>query len=101
MTSVHPPTSLNARQMRTILPIEPKPEHEDQQARSIDDDSGHIIAAIDMKDHGTVGCSYYSADEERMYLLGDTRAGGMDTLEACASCCWALFTAFASVDLAQ
>lgn len=59
----------------------------DEEARSIDDDSGHIIAAVDMKDYGTVGCSYYSAAEERMYLLSDTRSGGMETIEACTLWC--------------
>ncbi|KAL4886538.1 muts domain V-domain-containing protein [Aspergillus karnatakaensis] len=39
--------------------------------------------AIDMKDAGTVGCSYYSAQEERLYLMGDIRQANtevMDTL---------------------
>lgn len=44
---------------------------------------GHVIAAIDMKDYGTVGCAYYSAEEEKLYLLGDTRSGGMETIDAC------------------
>lgn len=39
-----------------------------------------------MKDYGTVGCSYYSAAEERMYLLSDTRSGGMEIIEACTPC---------------
>lgn len=59
----------------------------DLETGSIDDDFGHIVTAIDMKDYGTVGCSYYSAAEERMYLLSDTRSGGMETIEACTPFC--------------
>lgn len=84
-TSLHPPVPSSSRQVRTPFNTETQPDQEEsQRARSNDDDSGHIIAAIDMKDYGTVGCSYYSAGEERMYLLGDTRSGGMETVEACA-----------------
>ncbi|KAJ5767203.1 uncharacterized protein N7511_004819 [Penicillium nucicola] len=41
----------------------------------------HVIAAVDMKDDTTVGCAYYSAEEEKMYLLGDSRSGGLETIE--------------------
>ncbi|CAL5870624.1 uncharacterized protein PFLUO_LOCUS4863 [Penicillium psychrofluorescens] len=54
----------------------------DATERPSEDGLGHVIAAIDMKDYGTVGCSYYSTDEEKIYLLGDTRLGGMETIEA-------------------
>jgi DNA mismatch repair protein MSH5 len=58
----------------------------DRSARVTDDDfDDHIIAAIDTKDNATVGCAYYSAEEEKMYLLSDRRAGGMDTINACES----------------
>ena len=48
-----------------------------------DDDFGHVIAAIDMKEYGTVGCAYYSAEEEKLHLLGDSRLGGIEIIEAC------------------
>jgi DNA mismatch repair protein MSH5 len=84
-TSLQPPMPSSARQVRTPFQTETYPSQEEsRRASSSDDDSGHIIAAIDMKDYGTVGCSYYSAEEEKMYLLGDTRSGGMETIEACA-----------------
>lgn len=56
--------------------------------RATDDDLDHVIAAIDMKDYGTVGCSYYSTEEETMYLLEDSRSGGMETIEACMNNCY-------------
>lgn len=47
------------------------------------DDLSHVIAAIDMKEYGTVGCAYFSAQEENLYLLGDSRSGGMEAIDAC------------------
>ncbi|KAF9890300.1 MutS protein msh5 [Aspergillus nanangensis] len=36
-----------------------------------DDNLDQIIVAIDMRNSATVGCSYYSAQEGKLYLLGD------------------------------
>ncbi|KAJ5827148.1 DNA mismatch repair protein MutS core [Penicillium robsamsonii] len=71
----------SASQLRTPFPTDTKIET-DRSVRVTDDDFDHVIAAIDMKDHGTVGCSYYSAEEEKMYLLGDSRSGDIETIEA-------------------
>jgi len=35
-----------------------------------------------MKDYGTVGCSYYSREEEKLYLMGDSKSGEMETINA-------------------
>ncbi|KAJ5628099.1 DNA mismatch repair protein MutScore [Penicillium lividum] len=76
---VHPESSA-ARQLRT--PFRSETHHEaDYLGSSNDDDPGHVIVAIDIKDYGTVGCAYYSAEEENMYLLGDSRSGGMETID--------------------
>ncbi|KAJ5752620.1 DNA mismatch repair protein MutS core [Penicillium odoratum] len=76
---VHPESSA-ARQLRT--PFCSETHHEvDCSGSSIDDDLDHVIVAIDIKDYGTVGCAYYSAEEEKMYLLGDSRSGGMETID--------------------
>ncbi|KAJ6145414.1 hypothetical protein N7470_009309 [Penicillium chermesinum] len=48
-----------------------------------DHDLGHVIAAVDMKDNGTVGCAYYSDEEETLYLLSDGRSGGMEVIDTC------------------
>ncbi|EEP81051.1 predicted protein [Uncinocarpus reesii 1704] len=37
--------------------------------------------AIDMRDRGTVGCSYYVADEKKLYILADIIYGGIDVVE--------------------
>ncbi|EFW16551.1 DNA mismatch repair protein Msh5 [Coccidioides posadasii str. Silveira] len=46
-----------------------------------DDDLCQIIMAIDMKDRGTVGCSYYVADQKKLYIVEDIASGGMDVVE--------------------
>lgn len=69
-TSLRPPVSSSARQVRTPFHTETQPgQEEDRRDRSSDDDTGHVIAAIDMKDYGTVGCSYYSAEERDCTFL--------------------------------
>ncbi|RAK97016.1 MutS family protein MSH5 [Aspergillus ibericus CBS 121593] len=50
--------------------------------QSIDDDLEQVIVAVDMKDSGTVGCSYYSAQEERLYLLGDLRYSSAEIIDS-------------------
>ncbi|KAJ5987399.1 hypothetical protein N7451_011764 [Penicillium sp. IBT 35674x] len=78
-SAIHPSSSA-AKQLRT--PFRTETQHEaDYSESSIDDDLGHVIVAIDIKDYGTVGCAYYSAEHEKMYLLGDSRSGGMETID--------------------
>ncbi|CAP91952.1 Pc13g08830 [Penicillium rubens Wisconsin 54-1255] len=87
-TSSGPPQTpivSSASQLHTPYPTDTRIET-DRSVRATDDDfDDHVIAAIDMKDHGTVGCSYYSAEEEKMYLLGDSRSGDMETIDALSS----------------
>lgn len=54
--------------------------------QSVEEDLDQIIAAIDMKDGGTVGCSYYSAQEKRLYLLGDIQHSNSEVIETRVSC---------------
>ena len=76
------PIISSATQLRTPFPTDTRIET-DRSVRATDDDlDDHVIAAVDMKGHGTVGCSYYSAEEEKMYLLGDSRSGDMETIDA-------------------
>jgi DNA mismatch repair protein MSH5 len=60
----------------------------DEQSAAIDEDNtdetlDNVIMAIDMKEHGTVGCAYYVAREERLFCMEDIAHGGIDTVEAC------------------
>ncbi|EAU38965.1 predicted protein [Aspergillus terreus NIH2624] len=49
---------------------------------STDDDFEQIIVAIDIRNSGTVGCSYYSAQEETLYLLGDLQSAGAELVDS-------------------
>ncbi|KAL4905989.1 hypothetical protein BDW74DRAFT_184936 [Aspergillus multicolor] len=48
---------------------------------SAEDDIDQIIAAIDMKEAGTLGCSYYSAQEKKLYLMGDIRHSNTEIID--------------------
>ncbi|KAJ5794039.1 DNA mismatch repair protein MutS core [Penicillium paradoxum] len=76
------PTTTSASQLRTPFLTDRRAETDRSARITVDDFEDHVIAAIDMKDYGTVGCAYYSAEEEKMYLLGDSRSGGMETIDA-------------------
>ena len=41
------------------------------------------IMAIDIRERGTVGCCYYVAHEEKLYLLEDVAYGGTEIIETC------------------
>ncbi|KAE8355541.1 muts domain V-domain-containing protein [Aspergillus coremiiformis] len=47
-----------------------------------DDDLDQVMVAIDMRESGTVGCSYYSAQEETLYLLGDMKSAGIEIVDS-------------------
>lgn len=81
LRSAHPSSSV-VRQLRTPFRTETQYEA-DYSESSIDDDLGHVILAIDIKDYGTIGCAYYSTEHEKLYLLGDSRSGGMETIDTC------------------
>ena len=46
-----------------------------------DEDLCQVIMAIDIRDRGTVGCSYYNAQEGKLYVLEDIARGGKDIIE--------------------
>lgn len=48
-----------------------------------DDDLDLVVVAIDVRDSGTIGCSYYSTQEETLYLLGDMPSFGSEILDTC------------------
>ena len=37
--------------------------------------------AVDMRDRGTVGCSYYVAREEKLYFMDDVPFGGIEVID--------------------
>ncbi|KAI1094799.1 muts domain V-domain-containing protein [Rostrohypoxylon terebratum] len=55
--------------------------HEDVLFSEDADALGEIIMAIDMKDGGNLGCAYYIALDETMFLLEDVAMSGIDLVE--------------------
>lgn len=53
----------------------------DIQAREDADEMNEIIMAIDMREKGTVGCAYYIAREEKLYLMQDIKMAGLDIVD--------------------
>ena len=49
--------------------------------REEDDSLNEVVMAIDLRDRGTVGCAYYIAREEKLYMMQDMSSGGIETVE--------------------
>lgn len=55
----------------------------DSQEREGNDSLDEVIMAVDLRDKGTVGCCYYVAREEKLYLMEDVKCGGLDVIDTC------------------
>lgn len=54
------------------------------EANDADQDTlNEVIMAVDLKEQGTVGCCYYVARDERLFLMEDVKLGGIDVVDAC------------------
>lgn len=51
------------------------------QDREDADALNEIIMAIDMRDRGTLGCAYYIAREEKLFLMEDIKLSGLDIID--------------------
>ncbi|KAL8854642.1 MAG: hypothetical protein Q9221_000677 [Calogaya cf. arnoldii] len=49
--------------------------------REEDDSLNEVVMAVDLRDRGTVGCAYYIAREEKLYMMQDLTSGGIDIVE--------------------
>ncbi|KAI4088531.1 MAG: hypothetical protein LQ339_008707 [Xanthoria mediterranea] len=49
--------------------------------REEDDSLNEVVMAVDLRDRGTVGCAYYIAREEKLYMMQDVISGGIDIVE--------------------
>ena len=48
-----------------------------------DDALNEVVMAIDLQHRDTVGCCYYVARDERLFLMEDVHLGGADMVDAC------------------
>lgn len=53
------------------------------QEREDADALNEVIMAVDLRDKGTIGCCYYVAREEKLYLMDDVKCGGLDVIDTC------------------
>lgn len=56
---------------------------EDDDVEEVEDDETMFerIMAVDMRDRGSIGCCYYVAAKEALYLLEDVKSGGLETID--------------------
>ena len=47
------------------------------------DSLNEIIMGVDMRERGKVGCCYYVAREQKLYLMADVAYGGIEVIETC------------------
>lgn len=40
-----------------------------------------VIMAVDMRDRESIGCCYFVAREEKLYLMEDIKSGGLGIIE--------------------
>lgn len=60
-----------------VIPVESEAEI---LAREDADEMNEIILAIDMREKDIVGCSYYIAREEKLYVMQDIKMAGLDVI---------------------
>lgn len=51
--------------------------------REEDDSMNEVVMAVDLRDRGTVGCTYYVAREQKLYMTEDVRVGGIEVISMC------------------
>lgn len=57
----------------------------EDEADEEEDLRNEVIMAVDVKEKDSIGCCYYEAREEKLYLMEDVRLGGLGLLDGCMS----------------
>jgi len=58
------------------------PDHQQTDDFDFDTDSlNEVVMAVDIRERGTVGCSYYVAREEKLYFMEDSKLGGTEVVD--------------------
>lgn len=55
----------------------------DVQGQVLDELMDDVVMAVDMRDKGTVGCCYYLAVRETIFLMVDIKSAGLDIIDLC------------------
>ena len=64
-------------------PPERDADMNDKEEEDDHDSMNEVVMAIDLRDRGTVGCAYYVAREEKIYMMEDVKFGGIEIVETC------------------
>ncbi|KAF2276083.1 mismatch repair protein 5 [Westerdykella ornata] len=59
---------------------DPLPEIQREVDETLQDTLNEVIMAVDLRERGTVGCSYYVAREEKLYFMEDAKLGGIELI---------------------
>lgn len=51
--------------------------------REEDDLMNEVVMAVDLRNGGTVGCAYYVAREQKLYMTEDVGFGGIEVIDIC------------------
>jgi DNA mismatch repair protein MSH5 len=54
---------------------------EDIEHRENSDSMNEIVMAVDLRDRCTIGCAYYIAREEKLYLTEDIKMAGLEIID--------------------
>jgi len=55
--------------------------HADADGNGEDDSNQEVVMAVDMRDRGIIGCCYYAAAKETLYLMADIKAAGLEVID--------------------
>lgn len=48
------------------------------------DSLNEVIMCVDMRDRGTVGCCYYVARDQKLFVMPDVTCGGIEVIDTCS-----------------
>ncbi|KAJ9389582.1 hypothetical protein DTO063F5_2075 [Paecilomyces variotii] len=66
---------------RTITDVDDDERAREDTEQEFDEDLDRVVMAVDIRDNGTVGCCYYVAREEKIYLFSDAHVADMTIIE--------------------
>ncbi|KAJ9201270.1 hypothetical protein DTO164E3_3577 [Paecilomyces variotii] len=66
---------------RTTTDVDDDERAREDTEQEFDEDLDRVVMAVDIRDNGTVGCCYYVAREEKIYLFSDAHVADMTIIE--------------------
>ncbi|KAJ9212412.1 hypothetical protein DTO166G4_6043 [Paecilomyces variotii] len=76
-----PQTHSTGLRSRTTTDVDDDERAREDTEQEFDEDLDRVVMAVDIRDNGTVGCCYYVAREEKIYLFSDAHVADMTIIE--------------------